>query len=123
MRIDHIQLSAPPHCEDAARAFFVGVLGMRELPKPEALQARGGCWFTLDEVNLHIGVEVDFRPAKKAHPAMAVEDIDAWATRLTQANARVEWDELIPGRRRFFTDDPWGNRVEFLESGAAGLNF
>lgn len=115
MRIDHIQLAAPPDCEEAARTFFVDLLGMRELPKPAALQGKGGCWFRLDDANIHIGVESDFRPAKKAHPAMAVEDLDALAKRFSGAGVEIEWDDLIPNVRRFFANDPWGNRLEFLQ--------
>jgi catechol 2,3-dioxygenase-like lactoylglutathione lyase family enzyme len=111
MRIDHEQLAAPPGCEEEARAFFGGVLGLREAPKPEALAARGGVWFE----HVHIGVEDDFRPARKAHPAFAVDDLDALAERLGD----VEWDDAIPGVRRFYASDPWGNRLEFV-SGRAG---
>jgi catechol 2,3-dioxygenase-like lactoylglutathione lyase family enzyme len=112
MRIDHVQLSAPAGCEGAARDFFCGLLGMEEIEKPGALRARGGCWFSSGDANIHIGVENDFRPAKKAHPAIAVPDLDAWAAKFGDA---VEWDDLIPGVRRFYVHDPWGNRLEFLE--------
>jgi catechol 2,3-dioxygenase-like lactoylglutathione lyase family enzyme len=106
MRIDHVQLAAPPGCEEEARAFFGGVLGLKEVPKPPALAARGGVWFE----GVHIGVEDDFRPARKAHPAFVVDDLDALAARLGD----VEWDDALPGVRRFYAADPWGNRLEFI---------
>jgi catechol 2,3-dioxygenase-like lactoylglutathione lyase family enzyme len=106
MRIDHVQVAAPPGCEEDARAFYGGVLGLREVDKPEALRARGGVWFE----QLHIGVEQEFRPARKAHPAFVVEDLDALAERLGD----VEWDDLVPGTRRFYAEDPFGNRLEFI---------
>jgi catechol 2,3-dioxygenase-like lactoylglutathione lyase family enzyme len=109
--LDHVQVAAPPGCEDAARAFYGELLGLEEVEKPDALRGRGGVWFQ----QLHVGVEEDFRPARKAHPALRVQDIDSLASRLTAAGKRVEWDEALPGIRRFYTSDPWGNRVELLE--------
>lgn len=114
--LDHVQLSAPPGSEDALRAFYAGVLGLTELPKPPALAARGGCWFGSGPVQLHLGVEADFRPARKAHPGLRVTAIDAFATRLTDHGVSVTWDDNLPGHRRFYADDPVGNRLEFLES-------
>ena len=108
--VDHVQVAAPPGCEEAARAFYGGVLGLEELPKPEALAARGGAWFRVGGQQLHVGVEPDFAPARKAHPAFAVEDLDALAGRLGD----VRWDDEIPGVRRFYASDPWGNRLEFV---------
>ena len=122
MRLDHVQLAAPPGCEAAARAFYGGLLGLPELPKPEPMRASGGVWFALGAQELHIGVEAGFTPAAKAHPALAVDgdgDLDALAERLAQAGAKVEWDDRYPGVRRFFTADPWGNRVELLSPSAA----
>ncbi|MDT0412805.1 MULTISPECIES: VOC family protein [Streptomyces] len=113
--LDHVQLSAPPGSEDALRAFYAGVLGLTELPKPPALAARGGCWFGSGPVQLHLGVEADFRPARKAHPGLRVTAIDAFATRLTDHGVSVTWDDNLPGHRRFYADDPVGNRLEFLE--------
>jgi catechol 2,3-dioxygenase-like lactoylglutathione lyase family enzyme len=107
VHLDHVQLAAPPGCEAEARRFFGELLGMREVEKPPALAARGGVWFE----HLHIGVEESFRPARKAHPAFAVDDLDALASRLGD----VTWDEELPGRRRFYAQDPWGNRLEFLQ--------
>jgi catechol 2,3-dioxygenase-like lactoylglutathione lyase family enzyme len=113
VRLDHVQLAAPPGCEAEARRFFGGVLGLREVPKPPSLAARGGVWFE----NLHIGVEEDFKPARKAHPAFAVDDLDALAAKLGD----VTWDDELPGVRRFYARDPWGNRLEFLQSDCTAI--
>jgi catechol 2,3-dioxygenase-like lactoylglutathione lyase family enzyme len=114
--IDHVQLAAPAGCEQAARAFFGGLLGLRELPKPDALAARGGVWFAVGaEQQLHIGVAAEHVPARKAHPAFRVsEGLDALAQRLTAAGHPVRWDDALPSVRRFYVDDPWGNRLELL---------
>ncbi|MFC9233655.1 VOC family protein [Streptomyces decoyicus] len=113
--LDHIQLAAPPGTEDALRAYYVDLLGMTEIPKPPALAARGGCWFEAGTARLHLGIEADFRPAKKAHPGIRVHDIDAFGARLTAAGATVTWDDQLPGHRRCYSVDPVGNRLEFLE--------
>ncbi|MGW7486038.1 VOC family protein [Streptomyces sp. NPDC054786] len=113
--LDHIQLAAPPGTEDALRAYYAGLLGMTEIPKPPALAARGGCWFEAGTARLHLGVEADFRPSKKAHPGLRVHGIDALAARLAAAGATVTWDDHLPGHRRFYAVDPVGNRLEFLE--------
>ncbi|MET9876847.1 VOC family protein [Actinacidiphila glaucinigra] len=118
--LDHVQLAAPPGSEEILRAFYAGVLGMSEVPKPPVLAARGGCWFATGGVRLHIGVEADFRPARKAHPGLRVSGIEAYADRLESRGTAVVWDGDLPGHRRFFTDDPFGNRLEFLESVDAG---
>jgi catechol 2,3-dioxygenase-like lactoylglutathione lyase family enzyme len=110
MRLDHVQVAAPPGCEGEARRFYGQLLGLAEVAKPEPLRARGGVWFE----QLHIGVEAEFRPARKAHPALRADDLDALAERLAAAGAPVEWDESLPGVRRFYTADPWGNRVELM---------
>ena len=110
MRLDHVQVAAPPGCEAEARRFYGELLGLPEVEKPEALRARGGVWFD----QLHIGVEEEFQPARKAHPALRADDLDALAERLTAAGARVQWDDALPGIRRFYTSDPWGNRIELL---------
>jgi catechol 2,3-dioxygenase-like lactoylglutathione lyase family enzyme len=114
--LDHVQLAAPPGCEAPARRFYGELLGLRELVKPPALASRGGVWFELAGGQLHIGVETDFRPARKAHPALrvAADALDELARRLTDGGAPVRWDAELPGIRRFFTDDPWGNRLELL---------
>ena len=115
-RIDHIQLAAPKGCEDAARRFYGEILGLREMEKPESLRTRGGCWFQCGAQQLHIGVEADFRPAKKAHPAFAAEDLGKLRESLQAHGIAIKDDDAIPGTRRFFAEDPWGNRLEFVES-------
>jgi catechol 2,3-dioxygenase-like lactoylglutathione lyase family enzyme len=114
--IHHVQVAAPPGSEEEARRFFSGVLGLEELPKPEALAARGGVWFACGLAELHVGVAEDFVPAQKAHPAFAVdgaERLTALAARLGGAGVEVIWDEAVPGESRFYASDPWGNRLEF----------
>jgi catechol 2,3-dioxygenase-like lactoylglutathione lyase family enzyme len=108
--LDHVQVAAPPGCEAEARAFYGTLLGLVEQPKPPALAARGGVWFGW----LHVGVAADFAPARKAHPALRVTGLEALAERLTAAGVEVRWDEEIPGVERFYADDPWGNRLEFM---------
>ncbi|WP_435612068.1 glyoxalase [Streptomyces sp. bgisy159] len=119
--VDHVQLAAPPGSEDQLRAYYTGVLGMTEIPKPPVLAARGGCWFQAGPVQLHLGVEADFRPAKKAHPGLRVTGIAAYAARLQGGGATVEWDDNLPGHRRFYSWDPVGNRLEFLEPDGTGV--
>ncbi len=118
--LDHVQVAAPPGCEAEARRFYGGLLGLDEVEKPAALRARGGVWFAVGAQQLHVGVEAEFMAARKAHPALAVlaGQLDAMAARLTDAGAEVVWDDAIPGLRRFYTSDPWGNRIELLEAAA-----
>ena len=112
---DHVQLAAPAGCEAEARAFFGGLLGLDEVPKPEALRARGGVWFSLaDGRELHVGVEKPFAPAAKGHPAFRVDGIDELRACLVRAGVAVRDDALIPGVRRFYAADPFGNRLEFV---------
>jgi hypothetical protein len=113
--VDHVQLAAPPGSEDRLRGYYTGVLGMAEIPKPPVLAARGGCWFQAGQVQLHLGIEADFRPAKKAHPGLRVTGIEAYAAHLAERGAQVVWDDGLPGHRRFYSEDPVGNRLEFLE--------
>jgi len=115
--LDHIQLAMPPGGEEQARAFWAGLLGMKEEVKPEPLASRGGCWFRLDNMIVHLGVEKDFAPQKKAHPAFCVRELDALARRLEEENFPVIWDEALSNRRRFYTSDPFGNRIEFIADG------
>jgi catechol 2,3-dioxygenase-like lactoylglutathione lyase family enzyme len=115
MRLHHVQLAIPPGGEDAARAFYGGVLGMTELDKPAALRKRGGCWFRKDDWELHLGVELEFVPARKAHPGVLVDDLDALARDLEAADRPVTWDADFPGHRRFYSQDDHGNRLEFLQ--------
>ncbi|MCX4581633.1 glyoxalase [Streptomyces sp. NBC_01481] len=136
--IDHVQLAAPPGAEDALRAYCTDVLGMTEIPKPPVLAARGGVWFlgapptpkAVGEgtVQLHLGIEAapagggecHFRPAKKAHPGLRVTRIEAYAARLEERGAMVVWDDNLHGHRRFYSEDPVGNRPEFLEPTGTG---
>ncbi|MFC5217704.1 VOC family protein [Streptomyces coerulescens] len=113
--VDHVQLAAPPGSEERLRRYYVDALGMTEIPKPPVLAARGGCWFRTGGVQLHLGIEADFRPARKAHPGLRVADIERYGSRLRAHGAPVEWDENLPGHRRFYSQDPVGNRLEFLE--------
>jgi catechol 2,3-dioxygenase-like lactoylglutathione lyase family enzyme len=114
---DHVQLAAPRGCEDDARRFFGGLLGLTEVEKPEPLDGRGGVWFAVGGRQLHVGVDYGHRPALKAHPALAVRGLDVLAGRLEAAGVRVEWDSSLPGVRRFYAADPWGNRIELVEAG------
>ncbi|MQY04026.1 VOC family protein [Actinomadura macrotermitis] len=113
--LHHVQLAAPPGSEPALRAFYGGVLGLTEIPKPPALAARGGAWFRGPGLELHLGIEPDFRPARKAHPGLLVHDLDALAARLKEAGHQVRPDDLFLGHRRCYADDPVGNRLEFLQ--------
>jgi catechol 2,3-dioxygenase-like lactoylglutathione lyase family enzyme len=117
--IHHVQLACPPGSEDLSRAFYAGVLGLDEISKPPVLAGRGGCWFRGDGIELHLGVETDFRPARKAHPGLLVAGLDDWAARLEAAGYPVSFDDLFPGMRRFYSEDPHGNRLEFLEPAEA----
>jgi catechol 2,3-dioxygenase-like lactoylglutathione lyase family enzyme len=114
--LDHVQLAAPPGCEAEARRFFGELLGLREVPKPPLLAARGGVWFSLGDQGLHIGVQQPFAPAHKAHPALRVNpgEIEALAARLSAAGVDVSWDRELEGVRRFRAADPWGNRIELI---------
>ncbi|MFT3774176.1 MAG: VOC family protein [Minicystis sp.] len=116
--LDHVQVAAPPGCEAAARAFYGEVLGLPEVPKPAEMAKRGGCWFQCGGQQIHIGAEADFRAAKKAHPAILLADrasFEALAARLEAAGHAVKRDgEMEPAVERFFTSDPWGNRLELV---------
>ncbi len=112
--IDHVQLAAPAGCEEAARSFFGETLGLDEIEKPGELKARGGVWFRCGDQQIHIGIEEEFSPARKAHPAFHVADYDALVVRLRAAGVEVTEDDPIPGLRRSFLSDPFGNRIELL---------
>jgi catechol 2,3-dioxygenase-like lactoylglutathione lyase family enzyme len=115
--IDHVQVAAPAGCEERARAFYGGLLGLRELEKPAALAPRGGCWFACGEQQLHVGVSEPFAPATKAHPALRLRDADALAAlvgRLEAARCATRRDVGLAGVARAFVDDPFGNRIELV---------
>ena len=114
--IEHVQLAMPPGKEDAARAFYSGLLGIPEVPKPLKLAARGGCWFEASGVKVHLGVEADFRSAKKAHPALLVDDLAAMAVALEAAGLTVIPDDPVGGRARCYVSDPFGNRIELMQA-------
>ena len=122
MRLHHVQVACPPGGEDAARRFYAEGLGMAEVDKPGDLVARGGCWFRAYDdtgavaAELHVGVEDPFTPARKAHPAFVVDDLDEVASRLRALGVEVDDSqrESFPGHVRFHTFDPHGNRVEVL---------
>jgi catechol 2,3-dioxygenase-like lactoylglutathione lyase family enzyme len=120
--IDHVQLAAPPNCEEEACRFFGEVLGLREIEKPPPLAPRGGAWFEAGRQQIHVGVEKGFSPASKAHPALLVErsQLDDMAKRLDRAGAPVTWDDELAPLRRLYTADPWGNRIELIEAASAG---
>lgn len=113
--LDHVQLAMPAGAEEMARAFYGGLLGLREVPKPANLAKRGGVWFEGGALRLHLGVEADFRPARKAHPALLVRDLPALVTHLENSGISLVRDEPLPGYDRVHIADPFGNRLELLE--------
>lgn len=115
LQIDHVQLAAPKGSEDRARHFFGDILGLKEIEKPEILKKRGGVWFLIGNQQLHIGIEEPFSPAKKAHPAFEIKDIEALKRHLTDNKIDYQVDHLLPGANRIFLHDPFGNRIELLE--------
>ncbi len=114
-RLDHVQLAMPPGGEDAARAFYCGTLGIPEVSKPMHLAKRGGCWFESGALKIHLGVEQDFRPARKAHPAFIVADLPALIRRISGFGYRIVEDKPLTGYDRRYVDDPFGNRIELME--------
>ncbi|WP_435056958.1 VOC family protein [Streptomyces sp. bgisy060] len=112
--LHHVQLALPPGEEEVCRRFYVDVLGMTEIQKPPVLAARGGLWVRADSLEVHLGVEEDFRPSRKGHPGILVADIDGLAERLTALGVEVAWDDDFPGHRRFYAADCHENRLEFL---------
>lgn len=121
--IDHVQLAMPAGAEDEARRFYGEVLGLVEVPKPPALAARGGCWFSDDAgaVHVHLGVEPQFRPATRAHPGFVVRGLDDLRARLIVSGVDVKDDDAVPGVRRFYAADPFGNRIEFIAEADRGF--
>lgn len=113
--LHHVQLATPAGAEPALRAFYRGLLGMTELAKPPELAARGGVWFSSGSAEVHLGVDADFRPARKAHPGLLVARLDELAGRLVAGGVEVRWDGLFPGYRRCYVTDPVGNRLELLQ--------
>jgi catechol 2,3-dioxygenase-like lactoylglutathione lyase family enzyme len=117
VRLDHVQLAMPPGREDEAEAFYSGLLGLARIPKPEPLAARGGCWFGGSATAVHLGVEEDFRPARKAHPAFAVRGLSALEETLRAAGVAVRPNpDRQPGQGAY-VDDPFGNRIELMAEG------
>jgi catechol 2,3-dioxygenase-like lactoylglutathione lyase family enzyme len=114
-RIEHVQLAMPAGEEDTARRFYAQALGMTEVPKPEELAKRGGCWFEDGDVRVHLGVQNDFLPATKAHPAFVVDDLQTLRTRLRDAGFPCEDDKPLEGFHRTYVYDPFGNRIELME--------
>jgi catechol 2,3-dioxygenase-like lactoylglutathione lyase family enzyme len=113
--IEHVQLAMPPGREGEGHAFYAGLLGIPEVPKPAHLAARGGAWFEAGEVKVHLGVEEDFRPARKAHPAFVVTGLEELVARLRAAGHEVVEDEPLADWQRVYTADPFGNRIELME--------
>jgi catechol 2,3-dioxygenase-like lactoylglutathione lyase family enzyme len=114
--IDHVQLAMPPGGEAKARAFYVHLLGLLEVPKPPHLALRGGAWFELGPVKVHLGVERDFKPARKAHPGLLVEGLCDLIAALEHAGYAITKDDTLEGYNRVYVDDPFGNRIELLET-------
>jgi catechol 2,3-dioxygenase-like lactoylglutathione lyase family enzyme len=114
-RLDHVQLAMPPGGEDRAREFYHGLLGIPEIPKPADMAQRGGCWFERGALKVHLGVEQEFRPARKAHPGFIVSDLPALVTRCRAAGYALTEDQSLPGYGRVFVHDPFGNRIELME--------
>lgn len=113
--LDHVQLAMPAGEEAQARAFYEGLLGIPEVAKPANLAKRGGCWFQRGDLRIHLGVEKDFSPARKAHPAFCVDDLSGMVAVLRSAGHAVKTDEPLEGYDRIFTDDPFGNRIELMQ--------
>lgn len=114
--LHHVQLAMPPGEEAAATEFYEGLLGVPSVAKPSHLEVRGGCWFESEAVRILLGVESDFRSAKKAHPALLIDDLDPLRTRPADAGVSIVDDQPLPGFNRFYVSDPFGNRIELLSS-------
>ncbi len=115
--LDHVQLAMPAGGESDAEAFYCAVLGLTVLPKPEPLASRGGRWFVCGNVQVHLGVEDGFKPARKAHPALRIDGFDDLVKKLEETGASWRWDQDLPGVRRLYVDDPFGNRIELIDGG------
>jgi catechol 2,3-dioxygenase-like lactoylglutathione lyase family enzyme len=117
--LDHVQLAMPSGGEAEAEAFYSGLLGFTRIPKPEPMASRGGCWFTVGPVALHLGVEADFRAARKAHPALVVEDLADLMAQAREAGVDVRPNPDQPEGAGCYLDDPFGNRIELIAAPAA----
>lgn len=115
--IDHVLLAMPPGGESRARAFYGGLLHLEEVEKPEPLASRGGCWFGSGRMIVHLGVEDGFKPSRKAHPAFIVADLSALSNVLRGAGVDVSQDQTLQDVPRFYANDPFGNRIEFIQDG------
>ena len=116
LSIDHIQIAMPAGEEEQARAFYVKLLGFTEIPKPPELAKRGGAWFQSENVQIHLGVESDFRPARKAHPAFIVDDLGTLLAKVQNAGYGVDTSQPpLDGYKRAHVFDPFGNRIELME--------
>lgn len=120
--IDHVQLAMPVGSEDIARAFYTGVLGLPEVPKPAHLAVRGGVWFQCGGAQLHLGADPDFVSAKKAHPALIVDDVDAFVRALRDHGVEASGEQAVAGRQRATLLDPFGNRIELIASAGTGAH-
>lgn len=118
--LDHVQLAMPKGQESSARAFYGELLGLREIAKPVQLASRGGVWFECGALELHLGVEEPFAPARKAHPALRLAGYGAFLAKLAQAGVAATVDESVPSVRRAFVADPFGNRIELVDGGVDG---
>ena len=114
-RLDHVQLAMPAGGEAKAVAFYEGILGIPHVPKPDHLAVRGGCWFESGALKIHLGVDKNFRPATKAHPALIVHDVRALAKAIANAGHPVDDDEPLEGYDRVYASDPFGNRIELMQ--------
>jgi catechol 2,3-dioxygenase-like lactoylglutathione lyase family enzyme len=118
--LDHVQLAMPAGGEEAAEGFYVGILGLSRLPKPEPMASRGGCWFESDSLAIHLGVEEEFRAAKKAHPALLVLNLQGLTDALTEAGIAVRPNPDHPPGAGCYVEDPFGNRIELIEAKGVG---
>ncbi|TFB14256.1 glyoxalase [Filobacillus milosensis] len=114
-QIDHVQLAAPRGSEDEARNFFMNGLGFTEAEKPEALKKNGGVWFEIGDIQVHVGIEDPFTPARKAHPALEINGLNELMKHLDDQQIEYKKDDKLPGAERIYVHDPFGNRIEILE--------
>jgi catechol 2,3-dioxygenase-like lactoylglutathione lyase family enzyme len=115
--LDHVEIAIPRDGEEQARAFYGGVVGLKEIPKPDQLLANGGLWFGAQGVQLHLGLVEEFVPARKAHVALIVRNLEGLGETLRANGSDFEIDDRVPGRTRAYTADPFGNRIELIADG------